>query len=178
MDKLKLFYKKRKAFIIISLIGIILGAFMANITVSKSPTNFISEKENILAEINTSKEKTKNINEDIEVLKKKVSSLKEEQKKEELILKDKKEKIEKAKIEKANSSNKSLESSRAISNSSSSTNSNVTPSKPIGSMVYITRTGKKYHRTNHCGRTNPENTSYIPLSEAESMGYGPCSKCY
>ncbi|EPB8158869.1 hypothetical protein ACRTAC_000431 [Clostridium perfringens] len=45
-------------------------------------------------------------------------------------------------------------------------------------MVYITATGKKYHRKNNCGKTNPARTSYIPLSEAESMGYSPCSKCY
>ncbi|WP_243894928.1 hypothetical protein [Clostridium perfringens] len=45
-------------------------------------------------------------------------------------------------------------------------------------MVYITATGKKYHRKNKCGNTNPARTSYIPLSEAESMGYSPCSKCY
>ena len=43
-------------------------------------------------------------------------------------------------------------------------------------MVWIPRTGTKYHATSTCsGMRNP---SYVSLSEAISRGYTPCSKCY
>ncbi|MDU7714633.1 MAG: phage tail spike protein [Clostridium butyricum] len=95
--------------------------------------------------------------------------------------------IEKQKQEEANSISQSYSnnsSKKSTSNNSSNAKSdsynsdNPQPSKPVGEMVYITATGKKYHRKNKCGNTNPSRTSYIPLSEAESMGYSPCSKCY
>ncbi|MDM0487857.1 hypothetical protein QTH65_03075 [Clostridium perfringens] len=77
-----------------------------------------------------------------------------------------------------NSSKKSTSNNSSSAKSNSYNSDNPQPSKPVGEMVYITATGKKYHRKNKCGNTNPARTSYIPLSEAESMGYSPCSKCY
>ncbi len=77
-----------------------------------------------------------------------------------------------------NSSKNSNSNTSSNTNSNSYSSNNHQPSKPVGDMVYITVTGKKYHRKNNCGKTNPARTSYIPLSEAESMGYSPCSKCY
>lgn len=45
-------------------------------------------------------------------------------------------------------------------------------------MVWLTQYGKKYHSKPNCGRSNP-NTSYqVTLSEAQSRGYPPCNKCY
>ncbi len=41
-------------------------------------------------------------------------------------------------------------------------------------IVYITRTGKKYHNENPCGN----GTYYsITLEEAKAKGYAPCEKC-
>lgn len=47
----------------------------------------------------------------------------------------------------------------------------------IGEMVWITATGKKYHRTNDCGNTNSANARQITLEEAQ-RNYEPCKKCY
>ena len=44
-------------------------------------------------------------------------------------------------------------------------------------MVWITATGKKYHRTNDCGNTNSANARQITLEEAQ-RNYEPCKKCY
>lgn len=77
-----------------------------------------------------------------------------------------------------NSSKKSTSNNSSSAKSNSYNSDNPQPSKPVGEMVYITATGKKYHRKNKCGNTNPSRTSYIPLSEAKSLGYSPCSNCY
>lgn len=70
-----------------------------------------------------------------------------------------------------------IQSTTSTSTTSYETSTNI-PSEPVGSMVWITATGKKYHNKPDCGRSNP-NTSYqVTLSEAQSMGYGACKKCY
>ena len=71
----------------------------------------------------------------------------------------------------------SIQSTTYTSTTSYDTSTNI-PSEPVGSMVWITQHGKKYHSKPDCGRSNP-NTSYqVTLSEAQSMGYPPCKKCY
>ena len=47
----------------------------------------------------------------------------------------------------------------------------------VSEMVWITATGKKYHRINNCGNTNPANARQITLEEAQK-NYEPCKKCY
>ena len=48
----------------------------------------------------------------------------------------------------------------------------------LGTMVWIPATGEKYHSIPNCGRMNPDTARQVSRSEAEAMGYGPCSKCY
>ena len=48
----------------------------------------------------------------------------------------------------------------------------------VGTMVWIPATGEKYHSIPNCGRMNPDTARHVSRSEAEAMGYGPCSKCY
>ena len=48
----------------------------------------------------------------------------------------------------------------------------------LGTMVWIPATGEKYHSIPNCGRMNPDTARQVSRSEAEVMGYGPCSKCY
>lgn len=43
----------------------------------------------------------------------------------------------------------------------------------VGSVVYITKTGKKYHARSSCVQ-HPIKTT---LSKAKNMGYTPCKKC-
>ena len=45
-----------------------------------------------------------------------------------------------------------------------------------GEMVWIPRTGSKYHRSSSC--SNMKNPSQVTRSQAESWGYDPCKKCY
>lgn len=44
--------------------------------------------------------------------------------------------------------------------------------------VWLSATGSKYHNKPDCGRMNPNKAYQVTLSEAESQGYGPCSKCF
>lgn len=46
----------------------------------------------------------------------------------------------------------------------------------IGSMVWITRTGSKYHSHGNCG--NSQYVSQVTREDAVARGLGPCSKCY
>ena len=202
MNKFTSFLKKRKAFVIVALIGMIFG-FTVLGTPQKDINKLKAEKTTVLAKIDSSKEELSTLNKDIGDLKEKINQLNDEKQKQEQLLKDttakvelkqkeeaekqRQAEIEKQKQEEANSisqSSSNNSSKKSTSNNSSNAKSNSynsdnpQPSKPVGEMVYITATGKKYHRKNKCGNTNPARTSYIPLSEAESMGYTPCLKCY
>ena len=43
-------------------------------------------------------------------------------------------------------------------------------------MVWIPRTGQRYHRNKNCsGMKNP---SYVTIEEAKRLGFTPCKKCY
>lgn len=43
-------------------------------------------------------------------------------------------------------------------------------------MVWIPKSGKKYHRSSSC--SNMKNPSQVTLEKAQSLGYTLCSKCY
>ncbi len=47
---------------------------------------------------------------------------------------------------------------------------------PVGDMVWIPKTGKKYHSSSSC--SNMKNPSKVTRSEAINRGYDPCQKCY
>ena len=55
-----------------------------------------------------------------------------------------------------------------------------TPTKQpvVDVMVWLPATGEKYHSKNNCGRMNPSKARQVTKSEAERLGYDPCSKCY
>ena len=50
------------------------------------------------------------------------------------------------------------------------------PVIPQGEMVWIPKSGKKYHDNANC--SNMKNPSQVTKSEAVSRGFTPCSKCY
>lgn len=58
---------------------------------------------------------------------------------------------------------------------SSISSASSTPSKSSSVMVWIPRTGKKYHKKSTC--SNMVSPSQVTLSEAKERGYTPCSKC-
>lgn len=43
-------------------------------------------------------------------------------------------------------------------------------------MVWIPRTGKRYHRRESC--SNMKDPSHVTLSQAIRLGFTPCKKCY
>ena len=43
-------------------------------------------------------------------------------------------------------------------------------------MVWIPKSGKKYHSSSSC--SNMKNPSQVTIEKAQSLGYTPCSKCY
>lgn len=47
---------------------------------------------------------------------------------------------------------------------------------PVADMVWIPKTGSKYHRSSSC--SNMKNPSKVTRSQAINWGYGPCKKCY
>ena len=47
---------------------------------------------------------------------------------------------------------------------------------PVADMVWIPKTGSKYHRSSSC--SNMKNPSQVTKSQAISRGYEPCKKCY
>jgi len=59
--------------------------------------------------------------------------------------------------------------------SSKTVSKQVESSQKIESVVYVTRTGKKYHRST-C-RYAAKATRSMPRSEAEALGYGACGIC-
>lgn len=50
------------------------------------------------------------------------------------------------------------------------------PVEDLDDMVWISKTGKKYHSNPKC--SNMKNPSHITKEEAESIGRTPCAKCY
>ncbi len=53
-----------------------------------------------------------------------------------------------------------------------------TSTTPVGGMVWLSATGEKYHRIDHCGKMNPDKARQISLEDALSQGYEKCSKCW
>ena len=49
--------------------------------------------------------------------------------------------------------------------------------QPVEQMVWLSATGKKYHRIPNCGNMNPDNARQVTLSQAESR-YEACKNCW
>ena len=45
-------------------------------------------------------------------------------------------------------------------------------------QVWVSATGSKYHKIPDCGNMNPDKARQMTRSEAETLGLGPCKKCY
>ena len=75
----------------------------------------------------------------------------------------------------------STTSSKPASETTSSTssvqqNSSTVTQTPSDEMVWIPRTGSKFHRNASC--SNMKDPTQVTRQEAESRGYEPCKKCY
>lgn len=72
-------------------------------------------------------------------------------------------------------SSKSSKSSTASSSKTSLTTQSSKSTKSSTVMVWIPRSGKKYHKKSTCSNMN--SPSQVTLSEAKQRGFTPCSKC-
>lgn len=50
------------------------------------------------------------------------------------------------------------------------------PEPDVEIMVWVTKTGKKYHSISNCG--NSKTAYQLPLSDAKARGLGPCKNCH
>lgn len=80
-----------------------------------------------------------------------------------------KEEVSKEKVEKNNNATKN-------SNSKSNNETKQDSSKNKTNLVWIPKSGKKYHNKSSC--SNMKNPSQVTQSIAEARGYTPCKKCY
>lgn len=77
------------------------------------------------------------------------------------------------------SSYKFASSGVAVSKYTGTSTSGSTASTPSGKYVYITRTGKKYHRVRSCrGLANASKVYKVSPSKAKSMGLTKCKLCW
>ncbi len=144
----------------------------------------ISQKNTLLESDKKDLEKLHSTLSDYQTKKSDIEKAKEEKLAKEQEEKEKKEQEEatrKKEIAEAARKKKAAETNKNITTSSNSNNAGNTKSsdnKPIGTMVWRTKTGKKYHSTSHCGNTHSAQATEITLSEAQAEGLTPCSKCY
>ena len=83
---------------------------------------------------------------------------------------------EKSEQAKKNAAQTASQRSSSQSNKSSSTSSSNQSHHTNSAMVYIPKTGKKYHSNANC--SNMKNPSQVSLSEAQSRVFTACKKCY
>lgn len=68
------------------------------------------------------------------------------------------------------------DSSDSLSSRTSSNSTSIDSTETTDSMVWVSKTGKKYHSSPNC--SNMKNPSQISLATAQARGLTPCSKCY
>lgn len=166
--KLKSFFSNHKKAIIACVIVLFIGIFIGKVS-SPSDKDISAIKSRNIALASEISQKDSLLT----TKKAEVSSLQEKSKN----LESKKEDIEnkiKDNKDATNAGSKKSTSSKPKKTSSENKQNN----HEVGTMVWRTKTGHKYHRTNHCGNTNPNTATEITLKEAESMGLSPCSKCF
>ncbi len=86
---------------------------------------------------------------------------------------DEKKKSEQAK---KNTAKTASQRPASQSNNNSSTPSSSQSNHTNSAMVYIPKTGKKYHSNANC--SNMKNPRQVSLSEAQNRGFTACKKCY
>ncbi len=74
----------------------------------------------------------------------------------------------------ATTQNTMVDTSSSLPENTQNTSSSIAQS----STVWISATGKKYHKINNCGNMNPSKARSMSLEQATQHGYDACSKCY
>ena len=69
-----------------------------------------------------------------------------------------------------------VKSTTATLKTTTTTKKATTTTKNVTVMVWIPKSGSKYH--SHSGCSNMKDPSQVPLADAVSQGYEPCKRCY
>lgn len=133
--------------------------------------NIRTENDNLVAQYNSANSKLSELQSSYDTLLEENSKLKEEN----ASLQSEIESL-KAELEKLKQQPPVQETS--VSSNGSSNSSIEKSNTPVSGMVWLTQYGKKYHSKPDCGRSNPNNSYQVTLSEAQSRGYTACKKCY
>lgn len=133
--------------------------------------NIRTENDNLVAQYNSANSKLSELQSSYDTLLEENSKLKEEN----ASLQSEIESL-KAEFEKLKQQPPVQETS--VSSNGSGNSSIEKSNTPVSGMVWLTRTGEKYHSKPDCGRSNPNNSYQVTLSEAQSRGYTACKKCY
>lgn len=130
--------------------------------------NIRIENDNLVAQYESVNSKLSELQSNYDTLLEENSKLKEENASLQSEIESLKAELEKLKQQQP------VQETSVSSNNSSAERSNT----PVSGMVWLTRTGEKYHSKPDCGRSNPNNSYQVTLSEAQSRGYTACKKCY
>jgi len=130
----------------------------------------IKEKDDKIVELQQ-EEKKNEINQSIQTLENEKQKLEEEKKS----LETEKETLT-SEIEELKKTSSILTEKKNAKVSTSSTPTTTTVQNTNSAIVYVTNTGKKYHKSS-CSYLKKSKIE-MSLSEAQSKGYTACSKCY
>ncbi len=197
-EKLKMFIKEKSvlvssilAIIIIIMFATVLGTNGEKETLEKQYNELQAKSEETTENLQTQiKEKDSKITDN----EKKITELQQEEKINEInesikSLENEKQKLEEEKsalegekqtlttqIEELKKTSSILTERKNAKVSTSSSTVKTTAQNTNSAIVYVTNTGKKYHKSN-CSYLKKSKIQ-ISLSEAQSQGYTACSKCY
>ena len=123
----------------------------------------------------------------LEVNKKEVSELQEKKEEADRIAKEEAErKAEAERLAKEEAERKAEEEAERLAQQQQSSSNYVSSvgsggstqqETPIGTTVWLSESGSKYHSINNCGKMNPSKARQVTLESALSQGYTACTKC-
>lgn len=136
--------------------------------------NLIAEKDMLIKE---NENKITSLRDDNKILREEKQKLEEEKKsleEEKTTLNSKIQELEKISSTKTQSQNTSSKTASVPNNTQKTTATSTQNTN--SAIVYVTQTGKKYHKSgcSYLKKSKIQKT----LSEVQSQGYTPCSKCY
>lgn len=185
---IKNFILKNKRIVICLIIALVIGIATGSSYMPKAEyNNLVLQKEqldNNIAELDSQLEESKKQVEELQVKKDEADRIA----KAEVERKAKEEAEAKAEVErkakeeaKAKAEAEKIAQEKQNSNnyvSSGNNGGSIQKETPIGTMVWLSATGKKYHSINNCGKMDPSKARQVTLESAQSQGFTACSKCY
>lgn len=81
-------------------------------------------------------------------------------------------------LQKSDSIQVSAESTSVPKSDSASFSFDSDNSASDSAIVYVSKTGSKYHTVPDCGQMNPDNAKSMTVAQPEDAGLTPCSRCF